>query len=326
MADYEADYNKDGTIDPEEQKKYYLSIGLDETGAPIPGGPQDGRGNGFKTPWGTIRNPFSGLGAESEADKQRRLALAAQGQAAGRFADVGEAGYGAMTAESAAAREAMRRRALGYDSLSAEQLRQGLQQQYAQQRSMAASASPQNQAMAARTGAMQMGRASSAMSGNAAMAGIQERAAAEQALQQSIMAQREQDARVALGSRGNATSAFGAQPSEKSFWDKYGGPITGAAALFASDKRLKTDIKDGDAKAEKILKGLKAHSYKYKDEKYGKGEQYGIMAQDLEKDLGHAVVDTPAGKMVHGPKLAASSLALTAALARRVEKLEKGKK
>jgi hypothetical protein len=134
---------------------------------------------------------------------------------------------------------------------------------------------------------------------------------------------------AALQARQNAISGFGGGTPEKTWLEQYEKPIQAgsqALALAASDKRLKTDIKDGDEDSKRILQGLKSYSYKYKDEKYGKGKQHGLMAQEMEKSgLGHAVIDTPDGKMVHGAKAALSGLALTAALARRVESLEKKK-
>src|SRR5262245_15627896 len=95
-----------------------------------------------RTWWGQVKSraskDFGGLAEEAESAKAKRAELDAQGKAAGGFADVGEAGYGAMTQESAATRERLRQLAEGKDSLAAEQLRQGLQLQNAQQRSFAA--------------------------------------------------------------------------------------------------------------------------------------------------------------------------------------------
>src|SRR3990167_304652 len=276
--------------------------------------------------WWSKHKPGGG-GGESAGDAQRRQWLNETASAANSFADQGQAGYGAMTAEAQAAREAMRRRAMGQDSLSREQLRQGLQQNMSAQRSMAASASPLNASMAALQAAQTMGRQGAGMSGQAATAGIQERAQAEQALAQMIMQQRQQDSNVALGSRSNAITGYGDPKAEKTWWEKYGPAATGALTLAASDRRLKTDIEDGDAKARKATDGLKAYSYKYRDQKYGGGKQFGPMAQDLEKaGLGHAVIDTPSGKMVHGAKLALSNTAMVAALGKRLAALEKGRK
>ncbi len=74
-----------------------------------------------------------------------------------------------------------------------------------------------------------------------------------------------------------------------------------------------------------MLNALRSFSYRYKDEdKYGKGERTGIMAQDLERaGIKHAVIDTPSGKMVHGAHLATANTAMLAALRRRVERIEK---
>lgn len=277
----------------------------------------------------SAQKDFGGL-TEDPTAEAKAAQLNRQGQAAGKFADTGEEGYGQMTAESAAMRQAMQRRAQGQDSLSAEQLRQGLGQQLAMQRSMAASASPQNAAMAARTGAMAMGRASSGMAGNQAMAGIQERSAAEKALADMIMQKRQQDAQVALGSRQNAIGGYGGVTPQGTPLQQYAPYIQAgsqAAAMAASDERLKKDIKDGDEKSKRILQGLKSYSYKYRDEKYGAGKQFGPMAQDMERaGLGHAVVNTSEGKMVHGAKAALAGLGLVAALGKRVAKLEGGRK
>lgn len=177
---------------------------------------------------------IGGLADESDSAKQQRAALNDAGLAASQFAEYNQGGVQQLDAESAALREAMRRRANGQDSLSAEQLRQGLQQQLAQQRSMAAGASPQNSAMAARTAMMGMNRAASGMAGNAAQAGIQERAAAEQALARMMMEQRGQSMQGAIGSRQNSISGYSGVKPEGSWLDKWGGAITGAAGAYAN--------------------------------------------------------------------------------------------
>lgn len=194
---------------------------------------------------------------------------------------------------------------------------------------MAASASPQNQAMAARTAAMQMGRQGMGMSGQAAMAGLQERNQAQQQLGSMILGQRGQDAQVATGSRGNAIAGYGGVKPEGSMLDKWANPIAGGLGAFAkfSDKRLKEDIDDGDKVANAAIDGLRAYTYKYKDKKLGKDNELGIMAQDLEKaGLKHTIIETPRGKAVNGAALATSNTAMISALGRRLQKLEKGGK
>ena len=272
-----------------------------------------------------LSKDFGGLADESESAKAKRAQLEQQGAAAAGFAGLGEAGYGGLTSEAAAARDYLRRIAEGRESIAAEQLRQGLEQNVATQRSLAASASPQNSAMAARTAAIQAGRLGAGMSGAAALAGIQERRAAQQALNDAILGARGQDIQVALGSRQNAIAGYGGITPDKSWLEKWSGPIAGgiSAGAALSDERHKEDIRGGEKKAKRAIEGLKAYAYKYKDERNGKGEQLGPMAQDLEKaGLGHAVVDTPKGKYVDGAKAALSSLALVAALGKRVKKLE----
>jgi len=258
---------------------------------------------------------------------QQRSNLDSQGNAAGSWADEAQnnaRGLGAMSSDQY---NALGRQASGQDSISREMLRQGLQQQYGQQRSMAAGASPQNAAMAARTGATQMGRAATGMAGQAAVAGMQEQMAARQAQSNFLQNWRNQELQAAQGGRGSAISAYGGGQIDKPWIEKYGSAVSGGAGMAAmSDRRLKTEIKDGDASSKAITDKLKAYSYRYKDEKHGKGSQHGVMAQDLEDaGLGHAIIETPEGKAVHGAKAALSGLALTAALARRVSKLEGGK-
>jgi hypothetical protein len=266
----------------------------------------------------------------ADVEKLRKQQLAQQAAAAGGFADQAQGNYANMTAQGNAQLGALRDLQSGRNSVSAEQLRQGLQQQQAAQMSMAAGASPNNAAMAARNAAMNMGRAGYGMAGQQAIAGLQERNQATQNLSGLIQGMRGQDVNASLGSRGNAITGYGAGNAgapEKSWIDKYGPAIqAGAQAYAASDKRLKTDVTDGDADANKAIAGLRAYGFMYKDAKHGRGKQTGIMAQDMERvGLGHAVVDTPEGKMVHGAKAATAGLAMVAALGRRVSKLEGGK-
>lgn len=278
-----------------------------------------------------IKRGLGGLTAESQSTKDQRAAMEGQAGASGAFADQAQQGYGALGAEATAAREALRARAEGRaPSLSAEQLRQGLQQNVSAQRSMAAGAAPNNAVMAARTAAIQSARLGSGMAGQAALAGIQEREAAQRALDESIARQQAMALQAALGGRSTAIQGYGGVKPEGSLLDRYGPVIQagiGAAGVAAkSDERAKRNIRPADDEAKQILAGLKSYRYDYKDERDGKGRQFGPMAQDLEKaGLGHAVMDTPEGKMVHGSKLALSATALVAALGRRVSKLEEGR-
>lgn len=168
--------------------------------------------------WGY--NAIKGIGDESQSTKDQRASLIAQGDAAGTFATEGQDNFRGLGAEQYDMRQRLGKLASGEDSLSREQLRQGLEQLYGQQRSYAAGASPQNAPMAARTAAIQMGRAGSAMSGQAALAGIQERKAAMEALGNMINTGRQQELGAALGSRGHAIGAMGGYTPEKSGLEK----------------------------------------------------------------------------------------------------------
>ena len=169
-------------------------------------------------------------------EEEQRRGLMDQGQRAGSFANVGEAGFGGLGMEGDQARQFLRDQATGKVSLSAEQLRQGLQQQQAGFQSAAAGGAPQNAAMNARPALLGMGRAGSAMAGNQAIAGIQERTAAQKALMDAILGQRQQDMQVALGSRQNAIAGYGGVTPGQSWLDKWGGAIMGGAGLAAGGK------------------------------------------------------------------------------------------
>jgi hypothetical protein len=269
------------------------------------------------------------LGKESDSAVAKRENLNNQGAMSSWYADQAQNGYMQMGNEAGQARDYLRRLGRGEESVAKEQLRQGMEQNMAQQRSMAASASPQNAAMAARTAAMSMGRMNAGMSGQAALAGIQERQAANKMLNDSILQQRQQDAQVSLGARQNATAAYGGTTPEGSFMDKYAPPLTGTLGAIAnfSDRLLKKDIAGGDADANKAMQSLSSYKYKYKNPKDGKGERLGIMAQDLEKaGLGQAVIDTPRGKAVDTGALSTANTAMLSALEKRVRNMEQGKR
>ncbi len=273
-------------------------------------------------------DPANAFGWRDEGGdaEQQRNDLNAQGNAASSWADEAQNNARQQGAMSSDMYNAMGDQASGKTSISREMLRQGLQQQYGQQRSMAAGASPQNAAMAARTGAMQMGRAATGMSGQAAIAGAQEQLAARQQQGNFLQNWRNQELGAAQGARGQAIGAYQGITPDKTWIEKFGPAAAGGASMIAaSDERLKTNVSSGDARAKAITDRLRASSYSYKDPRHGTGEQFGVMAQNMEKaGMGHAVKDTPGGKMVDGAKAALSGLALTAALAKRVNVLEKG--
>lgn len=193
-------------------------------------------------------------------DGTRQALLAQQGGRAGMFADQAQQGYNAYGQQGQSALDALRAQAQGQNSVSAEQLRQALGQQLSQQRSFAAGASPRNAASAARTAAIQMGRASTALAGNQAVAGLQERNQATNQYGQLLGTMRGQDLNAALQSRQNALSGYGAGntgPPQPSWIQQYGPAVAaGAAAVAASDRALKTDIAPGDDAANAAMGAL----------------------------------------------------------------------
>jgi hypothetical protein len=287
---------------------------------------------------GTWDDIFGGGGEAERRNREQREMLNQQVTASGGFADQAQANYGRTGAEAEAARGYLRDLAMGKNSVSAEQLRQGLQQNLAAQQAMAAGARPANAAMAARTAAIQSGRLGAGLAGQQAIAGLQERQAAQKALNDAILQARQQDTTAALGARGAAIQGIGSQPKEErepGFFQTTLLPTAAAALPFfagggggatRSDRRAKHDIEDADDDTRKIVDGLKAYRFKYKDDKDGKGSQYGVMAQDLERaGLGHAVINTRSGKYVDGGKLSTSNTAMIASLGKRIAQLE-GKK
>lgn len=262
-------------------------------------------------------------------DSTRQALLAQQGAKAGIFANQSQDRYGQYSQQGADALAMLQARANGANSVSAMQLQQGLQQNLAAQRANAASAAPQNQAMSARTAAIQSGRLGAGLSGQQALAGMQESNQAQQQYGALLQGLRGQDLDAINGARQTAANAYGAQASgapQKTWWEKNGPAVQAGAgfiAAAASDRRLKKEVRDGTKDAEASLRGLSAHSFKYKDEKFGEGRRVGIMAQDLERaGLGHAVVNTTFGKAIHGGHLSASLAAMMPGLDARLRKLE----
>lgn len=172
---------------------------------------------------------------EKEMDRRRRQMLLEAAMAGGDFAGYGQGGYMQLGRDAELARAQLRDIASGKLSYSGEQLRQGNMQAQAAQRSYAASAPPQNAAMAARNAAMNMGKMQSGLAGQTAIAGIAEREGAMKALQDAILAQRQQDMQVALGSRGNQINALSPQPmtpKEPGWGDKLLGIGAGLAGSY----------------------------------------------------------------------------------------------
>src|SRR5262245_1749753 len=235
---------------------------------------------------GSLWDQTIGNDPGADQERQRRELLYQQAAASGHFAGRGEKGFADLGQQGNANIAALQRIASGQDSVAAEQLRQGLQQNLAAQQSMAAGASPQNAAMAARTAAIQSARLGAGLSGQQALAGLQERNQAQGQLANAIQGLRGQDLQAALQGRQSAIAGYGGYNTpltpEKSFIEKYGPAIqSGISAAAMSDRRAKTGIRGGDGAAARALRGLKAYSLGDKDEANGEGPRVGIMAQDL---------------------------------------------
>jgi hypothetical protein len=171
---------------------------------------------------GDPSNPYrNALGASAQGQQQFGLSL--QGQ------------YLANQAGIAQTQGMLQALANGQNSVSAEQLRQGMQQQQAAQQSMAASAAPQNQVMAARIAANNMAREGYGMAGQQALAGLQERQAALNALAQLQLGQSSQNMQGALGAYGLADNAYGTilQNPQKTYGTLIGPAIGGLAGGLA---------------------------------------------------------------------------------------------
>lgn len=169
-----------------------------------------------------------------DAEKKRKSQLYGLADEAGAFANRSQRGYANYGRQGQSALAGLQATALGQNSISGEQLRQGVQQLQAQQQSIAAGASPQNAAMAARTAAIQSGRLGMGLAGQQALAGLQERQQAQQAYASLLQGLRAQDLQAALASRQNAMSGYSAGNSgapEKSWLDKYGPTILAGAQL-----------------------------------------------------------------------------------------------
>lgn len=180
-----------------------------------------------------ITDPFKRTSQYGQVDPDGMLGD--QSRRAGGFANAAQGQFGQLGRESAESRDHLRRLASGQDSISAEQLRQSLQQNLGGQMSMAAGARPGNAAMAARTAANNAANMGAGLAGQQAMAGIAERQAAQQSLANMLMQQRQQELQAALGARGQAIQGFGAM--EQARTSRYGadmGTPTAAQSLLGS--------------------------------------------------------------------------------------------
>lgn len=175
--------------------------------------------------------------------KKRAQDLQNQSEEAAGFADAREFEFDQLGHDAKKSRIDLRRIARGRESLSAEQLRQGLQQQLAAQHQAQAAARPGGAMMAQRNAALQSSRIGDAMSGQAAIGGIQERQAAQDSLGRMLMEQRAQELQQALGARENAIRGYSggldaaaALSNLPSKWERYAPTVSAALSAYATYK------------------------------------------------------------------------------------------
>lgn len=136
------------------------------------------------------------LGRKGGDDERRAGLLGIAGQ--------GATGYGRLGGQLDTEADYMRRVARGQESVSAEQLRQALQQNVAAQQSMAAGATPQNQAMAGLLASRNAMNAGMGLAGQQAEAGMKERQMAQEQLARMLLERRSQDLSAAQFGYANA--------------------------------------------------------------------------------------------------------------------------
>ena len=190
--------------------------------------------------WYDYLNPVTDISyltstGQYDPTNDARGAQMSNAAAAGTLGDMGTAGMGAMGAQLNGVDSYLQGQMRGQNSVSAEQLRQGLQQNLATQQAMAAGAAPQNQAMAARNAAQNMASLGYGMSGQQAVAGLQERQNAAQQLGSNILGARGQDVNAATGGYGVAAQGYGStlQNPQKTPWSALLGGAGAAAGLAA---------------------------------------------------------------------------------------------
>jgi hypothetical protein len=187
-------------------------------------GAGSGAASGFAVggPWGALAGGAAGGAAGYQQDKDKfggggrgrdreddLGGLQSEARRASDFAGASQGRFGVLGGEADTEREYLRRIARGEESVSAGQLRNALQQNQAQQQSMAAGARGGNQAMAARQAAMTAGRQGAGLAGQQATAGIQERQSAQQALGNMLLQQRQQELSGLGQARGQAIQGYG---------------------------------------------------------------------------------------------------------------------
>lgn len=148
----------------------------------------------------------SGSGASE--DEKKRNNLNDVGRNVGYFADDAHVQYQQHNQRLDGALNDLQARANGQNSISALQLHQSLQQNLAVQRAQQAGASPGNAAMAARSAANNSARLGYGLAGQQSLAGLAERAQAQDQYGSLLSNSRGQDVQAALGGYNAQTAAY----------------------------------------------------------------------------------------------------------------------
>ncbi len=165
-------------------------------------------GNGLGSQIGGALNAI-GLNGASPSDQAKMDRLNGVGSQGMGFAGDARANYNMLTGRLGGALDYLDGQMRGRNSVAGEQLRQGLQQNIGAQRSLAASASPNDAAMAAFGAGNNIARLGYGMSGQQALAGIAERNAAAQQYASLLGQARGQDLQGTLGGYGVANQSYG---------------------------------------------------------------------------------------------------------------------
>ena len=195
-----------------------------------------------------------GLNGASSSDQAKMNNLNAVGQQGMNFAGQAQGGFNQLGAQGMGALNALNATANGQNSVSAEQLRQGQQANMAQQQSLAAAASPQNAAMAARQAAQNISRLNYGLSGQQATAGLQERQQAQQAYAGLLGTLRGQDLQGTLGGYNAANQAYTGGLNgvrDPTLVQQWGGAISAGAGAFRNAGWCKVDGRSGSDRSER---------------------------------------------------------------------------
>jgi len=203
-------------------------------------------------PWGAAAGGVVGgaigyFGSSSDEDASKRSRLNGVGNNVGIFADDAHVQYQQHNARLDGALNDLQARANGQNSISALQLHQSLQQNLAAQRSLQAGAGRGNAGMAARQASMNSARMGYGLAGQQALAGLAERAQAQDAYGSLLSNSRGQDITGALGGYNAQTSAYAgglngqSTPNAMAQW----APVVAAGAAGIRDWNSQQDKEKG---------------------------------------------------------------------------------